>query len=91
MDKQKPVPKKKEQSKYSVIVCETLKGDFKGKELYKLVHGKEGTPSEVQTFINRLNPKRANPGADIIGEIVAHMPNLQEMTLGEFFQIKKKS
>lgn len=89
MDKQIAVPKKKEQSKYAEIACETLKGNLKGKELYKIVHDREGTPSEVQTFMNRLNANRSNPGADIIGQMVERLPHLQNMSLAEFFNIKK--
>jgi hypothetical protein len=44
----------------------------------------------VQAFINRLNPKRANPGQDITGKIVEVRPELYDMTLAELFDIKEK-
>lgn len=88
MNKQITVPKKKEQSKYAAIACEALKGSLKGKELFKIVHGREGSASEVQTFINRLNANRSNPGADIIGQMVEKIPSLQGLTMAEFFKIK---
>ena len=45
----------------------------------------------MQAFINRPNPKRANPGQDITGKIVEVRPELYDMVLAEFFDIKPKS
>jgi len=84
------VPKKKELHHHSVAACNSIKGGMKGKELFKAVYGREGTDREVQTLVNRLNPKRSNPGADIIGEFVEKLPYLQSMTLAEFFKLQGK-
>lgn len=88
MEQHKTVPKKKEQSRYSEAACHSIKGNMRGKELFEAVYGREGTASEVQTLLNRLNSKRSNPGADIIGELTEKLPHLQKMTLAEFFKIK---
>jgi hypothetical protein len=88
MEQKLNVPKKKEQSHYSAAARDSIKGSMKGKELYKAFYGRDGTDSEVQTLINRLNAKRSNPGADIIGDFVERLPHLKDMTLGEFFKIK---
>jgi len=88
MEPQINVPKKKEQSHYSAAACDSIKGKLKGKELYKAFYGRDGSPGEVQTLINRLNSTRSNPGADIVGEFVERLPHLKDMTLGEFFKIK---
>lgn len=58
------------------------------RDLYRSIHDREPTRQELQRFSNRLNPARANPGADMLGLCVAHLPELQSMTLGEFFGIK---
>ncbi|OUL59278.1 hypothetical protein [Pseudoalteromonas ulvae] len=91
MIEQSSVPVKKEPNRYSAIVCQQLKGKIKGKDLFAKVYGREGTPSEVQTFVNRLNPNRSNPGADIIGELVERLPHLHDVTLAEFFGLDKSS
>lgn len=88
MQEQSTVPKKKEPHHHSVAACESLKGNYSGKELFRAVYGREGTASEVQTLVNRLNPNRSNPGADIIGELTEKLPHLKSMTLSEFFKIK---
>jgi hypothetical protein len=56
--------------------------------LFAKVYGRDGSKQEVQAFINRLNPNRANPGQDIAGKIVEVRPELHDMTLAEFFDIK---
>lgn len=58
------------------------------RQLYVALHGCEPTRQELQRFINRLNPARANPGADVLGLCVEHLPALHTMTLAEFFGIK---
>ncbi|WP_063382189.1 hypothetical protein [Pseudoalteromonas luteoviolacea] len=85
------MPRKKEDLGKHFIehACHKIKDIAKAKELYKKVYGVEGSESEVQTFINRLNANRSNPGLDYIGWLVERLPELQEQTLGEFFGIKK--
>ncbi|MCG7551587.1 hypothetical protein [Pseudoalteromonas sp. Of7M-16] len=87
----KTMPRKKENFGKHFIehACKQIKDIGKAKELYRKVYGVEGTENEVQTFINRLNANRANPGLDFIGWLVERLPELQEMTLGEFFGISK--
>ncbi|GEA12696.1 hypothetical protein [Alteromonas sp. KUL49] len=84
------VPKKTEQKKYAVRACEMIKRDRKGAALFRLVYKREGSQKEVQTFMNRINKNRANPGADFIGLCVEALPELQDMTMAEFFGIKDK-
>lgn len=85
------MPRKKEEFGKHFIesACKQIKDIAKAKELYKKVHGVEGSANDVQAFINRLNANRANPGLDYIGWLVERLPELQEQTLGEFFGIKK--
>ncbi|MDI4653149.1 MAG: hypothetical protein ACPGTQ_11185 [Colwellia sp.] len=85
------MPRKKEDFGKHFIerACQQIKEIGKAKELYRKVYGMDGTDSEVQAFINRLNANRANPGLDYIGWLVERLPELQEKTLGEFFGIQK--
>lgn len=81
------VPKKTEPKKYASKACMMIKRDRKGKALFRLIYGREGTTVEVNTLMNRINEKRSNPGADFIGLCVENLPELQNMTLAEFFGI----
>ncbi|MBO9492191.1 hypothetical protein J7384_17655 [Endozoicomonas sp. G2_1] len=83
------VPKKKEANHHSKAACKSIKGQLKGKELFRLVYGREGSDDEVQGLLNRLNHKRANPGVDFVGELVVKLPHLHDMTLAEFFGIEQ--
>ena len=82
-----PVPKKTEPKKYASHACMMIKRDRKGKALFRLIYGREGTTVEVNTLMNRINEKRSNPGADFIGLCVESLPELQNMTMAEFFGI----
>lgn len=90
MTKKKTVPKKLEEHHHAVQGLKSIKGGFKGAQLFKYLYGREGNKKEVQTLLNRLNSKRANPGLDILGEFVEKLPHLHDMTLGDFFNLKKK-
>lgn len=57
------------------------------RQLYRSIHGRDPTRLEMQRFANRLNPVRSNPGADLLGLCVAHLPALHDVTLAEFFSI----
>lgn len=88
MTKTNTVPKKTEQKKYASHACKMIKRDRKGSALYRMVYGREGTKSEVNALMNRLNEKRANPGADFMGLCVEALPELRKMTLEEFYGIE---
>lgn len=85
------VPKKQAEygKHYIEHACQQVKDIAKAKELYLKVYGVEGSPSEVQGFINRLNANRANPGLDFVGWLVERLPELQDKTLAEFFGVQK--
>lgn len=88
MSETKQMPKKSEHKHYSIIACQKVKGDRSGKELFKQLYGREGEAKEVQALVNRINENRGNPGADFIGFCVEKMPELHNVTLAEFFNIK---
>jgi hypothetical protein len=58
------------------------------RELYVAIHGVEPERQELQRFMNRLNAARSNPGADMLGLCVQHLPALHGMTLKEFFGLE---
>lgn len=84
------VPKKTEPKKYAAKACKMIKRDRKGAALFRRIYKREGSQKEVQTLMNRINENRGNPGADFIGLCVEALPELQDMTLAEFFGIKDK-
>lgn len=88
MTDHKNMPKKSEHKHYSIIACQKIKGGLKGKELFKKLYGRDGDTKEVQALVNRINESRGNPGADFIGYCVEQMPELRDITLAEFFDIK---
>lgn len=88
MSESEQMPKKSENKHYSEIACKKLKGKRSGKELFKKLYGREGEAKEVQALVNRINASRGNPGADFIGFCVEKMPELHNVTLAEFFNIK---
>lgn len=85
------MPKKTEHKHYSIAACQNIKGESTGKELFKILHGREGEAKEVQALVNRINENRGNPGADFIGFCVEKMPELHDITLAEFFNITNKA
>lgn len=88
MSEQNQMPKKLEQKDYSIVTCQKLKGNRSGKELFKQLYSREGNKKEVQALVNRINENRGNPGADFIGFCVEKMPELHNVTLADFFNIK---
>ncbi|TMP23794.1 hypothetical protein [Pseudoalteromonas ruthenica] len=43
--------------------------------------------SELNTFSNRLNLKRGNPGLDFLGMFAKAYPEIRDMTIGELLGI----
>jgi hypothetical protein len=84
------MPKKIERGdKYIEAAVEAIKGAGSLRELYIAIHDEDPSRLELQRFANRLNSARSNPGTDMLGLCIEHLPQLHEMTLGEFFGIKK--
>lgn len=82
------MPKKTEAGEqYIRAATDSIKGAGSLRELYQAIHGMEPTRQELQRFANRLNPARSNPGADMLGVCIQHLPSLHEKTLKEFFGI----
>jgi hypothetical protein len=84
------MPKKTEQGdRYIKSVTDLIKQSVSMRDLYRAVHGMDPTRTELQRFSNRFNPARSNPGVDLIGLCVEHVPELQSITLGEAFGVKQ--
>jgi hypothetical protein len=82
------MPKKTEAGEqYIRAATDAIKNAGSLRELYVAIHGTEPGRSELQRFANRLNPSRSNPGTDMLGVCVAHLPSLHDVTLKEFFGI----
>lgn len=82
------MPKKTETGvQYIQAATTAIKRAGSLRALYRAIHGREPDRQELQRFANRLNPARANPGADLLGLCVQHLPALQQITLAEFFGI----
>lgn len=83
------MPKKTETGHHYIkAVTDAIKNAGSTRELYLAIHGVEPSRQELQRFINRLNPSRCNPGADMLGLCVEHLPSLHNMTLKTFFAIE---
>jgi len=84
------MPKKTESGeRYIKTVTDLIKQSVSMRDLYKAIHGVNPTRIELQRFSNRFNPARSNPGADLIGLCVEHVPKLQSITLGEAFGVNE--
>ncbi|KZN50020.1 hypothetical protein [Pseudoalteromonas luteoviolacea] len=88
------MPKKKETDRRHIeaglSVLTSLKGDAGNRVLFRQVYGREpDSQSELNTFSNRLQPGRGNPGLDFLGKFVEAYPELAKMSLGEFFRVKE--
>ncbi|MBF6649154.1 hypothetical protein [Methylobacter sp. BlB1] len=83
------MPKKTETGdQYIKAATDVIKGAGSLRDLYIAIHGNEPSRQELQRFSNRLNPARSNPGADMLGLCVKHLPCLHDMTLRDFFGIR---
>lgn len=58
------------------------------RSMYKALYGEDPDRVRYNQFANRFKIDRGNPSADFIGHIVKTYPELQSMTLGEFFGLK---
>jgi len=76
--------------KHINAVTTNIKEAMDVKDLYFLIYGKEPEKNELQTFTNRLNPARSNPGTEFLGLCIEHIPELHNMTLAQFFGIESK-
>lgn len=88
------MPKKKEENREHIenglAVLQKLKGKGSNRDLFVAVYGREpASQSELNTFSNRLQPGRGNPGLDFLGKFVETHSELQAMTLAEFFKVKR--
>lgn len=84
------MPKKIEAGEqYIGAATEAIKRAGPLRQLYVAIHGQEPSRLDLQRFANRLNAARSNPGADMLGICIEHLPALHDMTLAEFFGIKK--
>ncbi|WP_459782162.1 hypothetical protein [Photobacterium sp. R1] len=77
--------KENDGQRYIVSATNAIKAQGPIKELYRAIYKVEGSKTEVQRLTNRLNPERSNPGADFLGLVIAHLPELHEMSVAEFF------
>jgi len=83
------MPKQNEDGQqYKLAALENIKKTIEPRRLYQDIHGEDPERKELQRFLNRLNPNRSNPGADILGLCVEHTKKLHTMTLAEFFGIQ---
>lgn len=55
--------------------------------LYERIHGHLPDPMEEKRFYNRFRAARSNPGVGFIGVCIANCPEIQDVTLSEFFRI----
>lgn len=82
------MPKKTEAGdQYIKAATDAIKSAGSLRQLYIAIHGNDPTRQELQRFSNRLNPGRSNPGTDMLGLCIQHLPSLHEVTLREFFGI----
>lgn len=82
------MPKKLEASdQYKQAAMAAIKNAMPLRQLYTSIHGQEPTRAELQRLANRLNAARSNPGTDMLGLCVQHIPELHNVTLKEFFGI----
>lgn len=72
---------------YIMSATESLKSVASPRELYNALYGNDPSIIELQRFRNRINGRRSNPGADLLGQCVEVLPELHNMTLAEFFGI----
>ncbi|WP_286241191.1 hypothetical protein [Neptuniibacter halophilus] len=85
------MPKKTEEGdQYKKAATEAIKNAIPLRQLYIAIHGQEPTRQDLQRFSNRLNPARSNPGADMLGLCVEHIPELHQLTLKEFFGLGRE-
>lgn len=85
------MPKKTEVGQqYIKAATDSIKSAGSLRALYTAIHGKDPTKQELKRFSNRLNPERSNPGTDMLGVCVEHLPSLHEKTLKEFFGIYRE-
>ena len=90
IDEAIPVAKheKEKGSRYVKAALENIKDNVDLSELYIGIHGKPPSDrTEYYRFRNRFMPSRSNPGCDLLGLCVANSPELQKMTLKEFFRV----
>ena len=65
-----------------------VEGNYRG--LFRKLYGREPINSkELNTFSNRFQVNRGNPVLSFLGLCVSKYPELQKMTLGDFFEIKE--
>lgn len=76
--------------KYIEASVAAIKAAASLRDLYMAIYGHDPSRLELQQFRNRLNPTRSNPGADLLGLCIEHLPELHEMTLREFFRIRAR-
>lgn len=83
------MPKKTEVGEqYIKAATDSIKSAGSLRALYTAIHGADPTKQELKRFSNRLNAERSNPGADMLGVCIEHLPSLHEKTLKEFFGIQ---
>lgn len=88
MPKTNEMPQIKEGGcQYIKAATDAIKSAGSMRDLYVAIYGVQPTRYQYQTFINRLNPSRANPSTDILGACVENLPSLHDVTLKEFFGI----
>lgn len=83
-----PIPSKNEPTDLKSIAMNRLKEAIPLRELYVRIYGVEPDRGQLQQFRNRLNPNRSNLTLEMLGTCISNLPELQDMTLGEFFGIK---
>jgi hypothetical protein len=75
--------------KYTHAALNAIKSVVTAKELFIRLHGREPDRIELQQLINRLNPARSNPGAEVLGEWLAVLPELSDTSLADFFKLPR--
>lgn len=75
--------------KYIEAATTAIKTEIPLRQLYIAIHETNPSRQDLQQFANRLNPSRSNPGADMLGLCVAHIPAMHDMTLAEFFGLNE--
>lgn len=76
------------EKRYISAATTKIKNSGSLRELFFKIHKYEPTREELQQLRNRLNPKRSNPGTDLLGLCIENLPQLHHMTLKEFFDIE---
>lgn len=67
-----------------------IKSTIPVRDLYSVLNGREGTRVELQILRNRLSHKRGSLTIGFLADCVEKVPEMQGMTLAEFFGINEQ-